>query len=141
MLFILSQLLCSWPWSGGHRLAIDDVLWFYLKELSSLIPTQWEIAQLKHSLSPRCFVVVHLLKGLFEVDLSVSPCFCIFLSTLGSGAFFQYQVSAIQLCICRVAMTLCMRTSPGGTSLTQPGLLQGSSRMAPEILFPGISVT
>lgn len=85
----------------------------------------WEIAQLKLSLCPRCFVVVHLLKGLFEVDLSFSPSFCIFMSTLGSGAFsFQPQVSTIQLCICRRVMTLCMRTSPGGAGLTQPELLQ-----------------
>lgn len=86
----------------------------------------WEIAQLKLSLCPRCFVVVHLLKCLFEVGLLVSPCFCIFcIFTLGSEAFFfQYQASAILLCICRGARTLCMRTSPGGTSLTQCGLLQ-----------------
>lgn len=30
----------------------------------------------------------HLLKELFEVDLSVSLCFCVFMSALGSEDFF-----------------------------------------------------
>lgn len=99
---IVRQLSCSWPWSGGHRLVIDDVWWFSPSH-PALIPTQWETAQLKHSLCPTCFVGPHLLKGSVEVDLLVSPCFT---NTLRSGDLFPYQLIAIQRCICREAMTL-----------------------------------
>lgn len=33
--FILRQLLCSWPCSGGHRLPMDGGLWLSLIELPS----------------------------------------------------------------------------------------------------------
>lgn len=68
-------------WS--HRLPRDDGLQFCLKENlhPALTPTQCEGAQLKHRLcSNVLFVVVHLLKGLFEVALSV------LLASVPSGA-------------------------------------------------------
>lgn len=95
----LSSGSCCAPgliWS--HRLPRDDGLQFCLKENlhPALTPTQREGAQLKHRLcSNVLFVVVHLLKGPFEVALPVSfACSCPFRSTLGSVLLPTVQVSA-----------------------------------------------
>lgn len=130
---IVRQLSCSWPWSRGHRLVIDDVWWFSPSH-PALIPTQWETAQLKHSLCPTCFVGPHLLKGSVEVDLLVSPCF---MNTLRSGDLFPYQLIAIQLCICREAMTL--RENKFWRNQLDPAW--DAARHIQEILFLGTSVT